>query len=115
MTKLNAVTLKPSARTCEWWYFVVVLHRGCTGPACFLVRCFCRYRISGDLALLRDVPLLLSVCEGKRYALRLASVSALLAYYYADYRALCMRVHELGVRARWTHGWSGLVSCYSMW
>lgn len=74
-----------------------------------------RYRIAGDLARLREVPLLLSVREGKRYALRLASVSALLAYYYADYKALCVKVHQLGIRARWTHGWSGLVSCYSMW
>lgn len=74
-----------------------------------------RYRIAGDLARLRDVPLLLSIREGKRYALRLTSVSALLAYYYTDYKALCVKVHRLGIRARWTHGWSGLVSCYSMY
>lgn len=73
------------------------------------------YRIAGDLARLRDVPLLLSVREGRRYALQLASVSALLAYYYSDYKALCVKVHRLGINARWTHGWSGLVSCYSMY
>ena len=73
------------------------------------------HRIAGDLARLRDVPLLLSVREGKRYALRLASVSALLAYREAKYKALCVNVHQLGIRARWTHGWSGLVSCYTAW
>lgn len=74
-----------------------------------------RFLIAGDLARLRDVPLLLSVREGKRYALRLASVSALLAYKLPQYKALCEKVHQLGINARWTHGWSGLVSCYSMW
>lgn len=69
--------------------------------------------IAGDLARLRDVPLLLSVREGKRYALRLAAVSALLAYHFSAYMDLCKEVYELGIRARWTHGWSGLVSCYS--
>ncbi|CAM9963865.1 unnamed protein product [Laminaria digitata] len=73
------------------------------------------YRISGDLAGLRDDPLLLSVRERKRYALRLASVSALLAYRDHEYKALCVKVHELGIMARWTHGWSGLVSCYTAW
>lgn len=77
--------------------------------------CASRYRIAADLAHLRDIPLLLSVREGKRYALRLASVSALLAYKRAEYKALCASVHELGIRARWTHGWSGLVSCWSMY
>lgn len=73
------------------------------------------YRIAGDLARLRDIPLLLSVREGKRYALRLASASALLTYHEAKYKELCKEVHRLGILARWTHGWSGLVSCYTAW
>lgn len=71
------------------------------------------YRIAGDLASMRRVPLLLSRQEGKRYALRLAAASALLAYHFPAYLDLCREVYQLGIRARWTHGWSGLVSCYS--
>lgn len=71
------------------------------------------YRIASDLAQLREVPLLLSVREAKRFALRLAAVSALLAYHNNAYAALCTEVYELGIKARWTHGWSGLVACYT--
>lgn len=71
------------------------------------------YHIAGDLAQMREVPLLLSVREAKRYALRLAAVSAILAYHYDTYVELCKDVYRLGIKARWTHGWSGLVSCYS--
>lgn len=71
------------------------------------------YHIASDMAKMRDVPLLLSVKEAKRYALRLAAVSSLLAYHYDRYLILCKEVHALGVRARWTHGWSGRIACYS--
>ena len=71
------------------------------------------FRIAGDIASQRDAPLLLSVLEFKRYALRIASTSALVAYNPHEYCTLAKSVYDLGIMARWIHGWSGRLSCYS--
>lgn len=71
------------------------------------------FRIAKDIARQRDSPLLLSVFEFKRFALRIASSSALLAYNPREYDSLVTSVYNLGILARWTHGWSGRLSCYS--
>lgn len=71
------------------------------------------YQIASDTARQRELPLQLSIHESSRYALRIASASALLVYHFDAYKDLCKDVYDVGVAARWTHGWSGRIACYT--
>lgn len=59
------------------------------------------------------VPLFLSGADLENYACELASASMLLALYPTQFKELVDQIYEDGRKARWTFGWSGLLSCFS--
>lgn len=59
------------------------------------------------------VPLFLSGADLENYACELAAASVLLTNYAAPFAALVEQIYQDGRAARWTFGWSGLLSCFS--
>ncbi|OSX72828.1 hypothetical protein BU14_0402s0008 [Porphyra umbilicalis] len=59
------------------------------------------------------VPLYLSRMDLENYACELAATSLLLARYLTACKRLCDQIYEIGRKARWTFGWSGLFACCS--
>jgi len=55
----------------------------------------------------------LSGMDLENYACELAATSLLLARYPTACKRLCDQIHEIGRKARWTFGWSGLLACCS--
>lgn len=78
-------------------------------PACFSIW----KELASDVAQHLDEPMYLSGDRLCCYAGELASTALLLTRHAHEYRALVERVFNDGRAARWTFGWSGLLSCFS--
>lgn len=59
------------------------------------------------------VPLYLSGADLENFACELASTSLLLTSHAGPFKALVEQIYQDGRAARWTFGWSGLLSCFS--
>ncbi|CAN8073529.1 unnamed protein product [Agarophyton chilense] len=69
--------------------------------------------IAQEMASNLERPVYLSDVILTVYAGELASASLILARYHSKYTQLVEAIHRIGLEARWTFGWSGLLACFS--
>lgn len=69
-------------------------------------------RIAHDIA--PHLPVYSNDMKVINFAGELASASLIMARYPLKHRDLVTMIYEDGLKARWTLGWSGLLSCFSL-
>ncbi|CAN8071899.1 unnamed protein product [Agarophyton chilense] len=69
--------------------------------------------LAQDIASHLERPMYLSDVILTVYAGELASASLILTRFYIKYRRLVAIIHQTGLEARWTFGWSGLLACFT--
>jgi len=70
-------------------------------------------RIAQDIGTHLQRPVFLSDSHLVNFAGELASASLILVRFPDKFKELVDQVHQDGLNARWTFGWSGLLACFS--
>ena len=115
-------TQHPPNRMCALWYATdrfetlyesLVVEMASVHPDVLFPTWASWLRLAQDVGIHLERPIFLSDDRLVDYAGELASASVILVHFHTRYADLVDQIYSDGMNARWTFGWSGLLSCFT--